>query len=94
MPARWAGLGEGRRVVDQADRHPLFALDQEGATDLLASRCARVCCDVSVGTLGVITHARPCLTPWPYVVAFDGGPECAVRDQSLTLAHFPVRARL
>ncbi|MDH6711348.1 hypothetical protein P3T27_008106 [Kitasatospora sp. MAA19] len=45
---------------------------------------ARVRVDAPAGTLGVITKVRRHPTPWPYVVAFDRGPECGVRDHRIT----------
>ncbi|MFJ1758344.1 hypothetical protein [Kitasatospora sp. NPDC088134] len=55
---------------------------------------------IPAGTLGVITHVRRYPSPFPYVVVFDCGPECGVRnlqitrcaDQSLTPAAPPAPA--
>ncbi|WP_327071941.1 hypothetical protein [Kitasatospora sp. NBC_01302] len=72
-------------------------IDEDLADEEYWEEDARVRVDVPAGTLGVITRVRRHPSPWPYVVAFDRGPECAVRDlqiertadQSLTLAQPP-----
>ncbi|MGW7444973.1 hypothetical protein [Kitasatospora sp. NPDC054795] len=75
-------------------------IDEDLADEEYWEEDARVRVNVPAGTLGVITRVRRYPTPFPYVVAFDRGPECGVRnhqitrcaDQSLTPAPPPVPA--
>ncbi|MFE7524633.1 hypothetical protein ACFU7Y_02815 [Kitasatospora sp. NPDC057542] len=55
-------------------------IDEDLAVEEYWEEDARVRVDVPAGTLGVITQVRSYPTPFPYVVAFDRGPECGVRD--------------
>ncbi|GAA2810864.1 hypothetical protein GCM10010441_39380 [Kitasatospora paracochleata] len=72
-------------------------IDEDLADEEYWEEDARVHINVPAGTLGVITRVRRYPTPFPYVVAFDRGPECGVRnhqisrcaDQSLTPAAPP-----
>ncbi|MEU3564184.1 hypothetical protein [Kitasatospora sp. NPDC006786] len=76
-------------------------IDEDLAAEEYWEEDARVYARVPAGALGVITRVRRYPTPFPYVVAFDRGPECAVRnhqitrtlDQSLTPAPPPPPAR-
>ncbi|MFJ7250094.1 hypothetical protein ACIQWA_36420 [Kitasatospora sp. NPDC098652] len=59
-------------------------IDEDLAAEEYWEEDARVRADVPAGTLGVITHVRRYPTPFPYVVAFDRGPECGVRNHQIT----------
>lgn len=77
------GLEEGDRVELLEPVHATW-IDEDLAAEEYWEEDARVTTDVSAGTLGVITRIRRYPTPWPYVVAFDRGPECGVRDLQIT----------
>ncbi|MGK4586232.1 hypothetical protein [Kitasatospora sp. HPMI-4] len=93
------GLQEGDRVELLEPVHASW-IDEDLAAEEYWEEDARVRVDVPAGALGVITRVRRYPTPFPYVVAFDRGPECAVRnlqitrcaDQSLTPAKPPAPA--
>ncbi|MGW3077891.1 hypothetical protein [Kitasatospora sp. NPDC001132] len=76
-------LEEGDRVELLEPVHASW-IDEDLAAEEYWEEDARVRVDVPAGTLGVITRVRRHPTPWPYVVAFDRGPECAVRDHQIT----------
>ncbi|WP_327072021.1 hypothetical protein [Kitasatospora sp. NBC_01302] len=77
------GLEEGDRVELLEPVHATW-IDEDLAAEEYWEEDARVRVDVPAGALGVITRVRWYPTPWPYVVAFDRGPECAVRDLQIT----------
>ncbi|GAB2749826.1 hypothetical protein GCM10010442_80640 [Kitasatospora kifunensis] len=93
------GSEEGDRVELLEPVHATW-IDEDLAAEEYWEEDARVRVHVPAGTLGVITRVRRHPTPFPYVVAFDRGPECAVRDlqitrcadRSLTLAAPPAPA--
>ncbi|WP_042435564.1 hypothetical protein [Streptacidiphilus anmyonensis] len=76
-------LNEGDRVQLLEPVHASW-IDEELADEEYWEENARVYAHVPAGTLGVITRVRRYPTPYPYVVAFDRGPECGVRDLQLT----------
>ncbi|MET9403924.1 hypothetical protein [Kitasatospora sp. NPDC002965] len=92
-------LEDGDRVRLLEPVHATW-IDEDLAAEEYWEQDARVRVDVPAGTLGVVTRVRRHPTPFPYVVAFDRGPECAVRDhqiertadQSLTPAPQPAPA--
>ncbi|MEV7776531.1 hypothetical protein [Kitasatospora sp. NPDC086791] len=59
-------------------------IDEDLAAEEYWEEDARVRADVPAGTLGVIIRVRRYPTPFPYVVAFDRGPECGVRNHQIT----------
>ncbi|WP_405021292.1 hypothetical protein OHV05_34685 [Kitasatospora sp. NBC_00070] len=87
-------LGEGDRVRLLEPVHATW-IDKDLAAEEHWEEDACTYADVPVGTLGVVTRVRRYPTLFPYVVAFDRDPGCAVRslrierttDQPLT----PVR---
>ncbi|MFF4384592.1 hypothetical protein [Kitasatospora sp. NPDC001547] len=58
-------------------------IDEDLAAEEYWEEDARTYAAVPAGTLGVITTVRRYPTPWPYVVAWDRGPECGVRDHQI-----------
>ncbi|MFJ8478423.1 hypothetical protein [Kitasatospora sp. NPDC094011] len=59
-------------------------IDQDLAAEEYWEEDARITADLPAGTPGVITLVRRYPTPWPYVVAFDNGPECGGHDLQIT----------
>ncbi|GLW58864.1 hypothetical protein Kpho01_68740 [Kitasatospora phosalacinea] len=90
------GLAEGDRV-ELLEPVRATWIDEDLAAEEYWEEDARARVDIPAGTLGVITHVRHYPSPFPYVVALDRGPKCAVRnlqitrcaDQSLTPAAPP-----
>ncbi|MDH6711422.1 hypothetical protein P3T27_008180 [Kitasatospora sp. MAA19] len=76
-------LKEGDRVELLEPVHATWT-EEDLAAEEYWEQDARVRVTVPAGTLGVITRARHYPTPFPYVVAFDRGPECGVRDHQIT----------
>lgn len=76
-------LNEGDRVQLL---EPLRAtwIDEDLADEEYWEEDARVHVNLPAGTLGFITLVRRYPTPYPYVVAWDRGPECGVRDHQIT----------
>ncbi|MFF2123507.1 hypothetical protein ACFVXH_39885 [Kitasatospora sp. NPDC058184] len=58
-------------------------IDEDLAAEEYWEVDARTHAAVPAGTLGVVTLVRRSPAPFPYVVAFDRGPECAVRDHQI-----------
>ena len=76
-------LNEGDRVQLL---EPLRAtwIDEDLADEEYWEEDARVHVNLPAGTFGIITLVRRYPTPYAYVVAWDRGPECGVRDHQIT----------